>query len=224
MTTRRTDKTYADLRRRIMSGRYMPGEHLREEHLAQELGVSRTPVRSALQRLEADQLVTMESRGAIVARWTEWDVAEIFDLRVLLEPYGAAQAAKRASLEDIARLDALNAEMTSLSKGRPDQHLQRIEAINNEFHHCILEAAGSGRLKALASGFVDTPVMIGSFYFYDPAEIVESAQHHVVITDAIRRRDATFAARAMEYHLSVTRIRFEKQRVPRQEPETPLDM
>lgn len=215
MSTKRTDKTYAQLRRRIMSGHYAPGEHLREEHIAQEFGVSRTPVRAALQRLEADRLVAMESRGALVARWTDWDVAEIFDLRILLEPHAASLAARHAEPDHIAQMDALNAEMLDLAKVKSGQKLERIEAINNAFHHLVLEAAGSGRLKALAGPFVDTPVMIGSFYFYDPAEVADSAQHHVTITDAIRRGDADFARRAMGYHLEVSRARFDKQRVAR---------
>lgn len=213
MSTKRTDTTYATLRRRIMSGHYAPGEHLREEHIGQELGVSRTPVRGALQRLEADRLVTMEPRGAIVARWTAWDVAEVFDLRLLLEPHAAGLAAKKAEPHHIAKMDALNAEMMDLAKTKSEQKLARIEAINNAFHHLILEAAGSGRLKALASTFVDTPMMLGSFYFYDPAEIIESVQHHIVMTDAIRRGDADLARRAMEFHLRVAIVRFEKQRV-----------
>lgn len=213
MSSKRSDQTYVTLRRRIMSGHYAPGEHLREEHIGQELGVSRTPVRNALQRLEADQLITMEPRGAIVARWTDWDVTEVFDLRILLEPHAAALAAKRAEPQHLEQMEALNAEMMELARTRSEQKLARIEAINNAFHHLILEAAGSGRLKALASTFVDTPVMLGSFYFYDPAEIAESAQHHIVITDAIRRGDADFARRAMGYHLEVSRARFERQRV-----------
>ena len=221
MAARHSDKIYAELRRRIMSGRYEAGAHLREEHVAQEFGVSRTPVRAAMQRLDADQLVTIASRGAIVARWTDWDVAEIFDLRMLLEPFAASMAAKRASEADIARMDALNAEMLSLVKAKGEPQLQRIEAINNAFHHLVLEAAGSGRLKGLASSFVDTPVMIGSFYFYSPAELAESAQHHMVIVDAIRRRDAEFATRAMEYHLKVSAARFEKQRVSRKADDHP---
>lgn len=215
MTSRRSDNTYAELRRRIMSGRYAPGEHLREEHVAQDLGVSRTPVRAALQRLEADQLVTVQSRGAVVARWTDWDVAELFDLRILLEPHAAALAARRAEPHHIAVMDALNAEMLELAEGRTDADLARIEEINNAFHHLVLEAAGSGRLKGLAGPFVDTPVMIGSFYFYDPADILESARHHIVIADAIRRGNPGFAGRAMGYHLEISRARFEKQRVAR---------
>lgn len=213
MSTKRTDQTYATLRRRIMSGHYAPGEHLREEHIGQELGVSRTPVRGALQRLEADRLVIMEPRGAIVARWTAWDVAEVSGLRILLEPYAASLAAKNAEPHHIAEMDALNAEMMELAKAKSEHKLARIEAVNNAFHHLILEAAGSGRLKGLAGPFVDTPMMLGSFYFYDQAEIIESVQHHTVITDAIRRGDADFARRAMEYHLRIAIVRFEKQRV-----------
>lgn len=106
-----TDSLYAELRRRIMSGVYPPGARLREEHIAEEMQVSRTPVRAALQRLTDDGLLQAAARGAIVAGWTQWDVAEVFELRRLLEPHAAGLAAERATPEQIEALDRLNDEM-----------------------------------------------------------------------------------------------------------------
>ena len=103
-----SDSLYAELRRRIMSGRYAPGERLREESVAHEMQVSRTPVRAALQRLVEDGLLVAAARGATVAGWTHWDIAEAFELRILLEPHAAGLAAERATPGQIDEMDALN--------------------------------------------------------------------------------------------------------------------
>src|SRR5713226_2530768 len=92
---RATDTAYEAVRQMILSGEAEAGSRLGEAELAETLGLSRTPVREALQRLGADGLVdVLPHRGARVARWTRDDLAEIFELRSLLEPYAAARAAR----------------------------------------------------------------------------------------------------------------------------------
>src|ERR1700748_672830 len=93
-----TDSTYASIRRAIMAGRAAPGTYLKEKHPAEIMGVSRTPVRAALQRLVGDQLLRSEAnRGVFVAEWTSRDIQEVFELRLLLEPYAAGLAALHAT-------------------------------------------------------------------------------------------------------------------------------
>lgn len=208
-----SDTLYADLRRRLMSGYYAPGAWLREEHIAEEMKVSRTPVRAALQRLVEDGLLVAAARGATVAQWTQWDVAEVFELRMLLEPHAAGLAAERATPEQVADMEALNDEMEHWVKSRKDDRVARIQAVNNRFHHLLVEAARSGRLKALLQNYLDMPIMIGSFYFYSEQEMRESVEHHRQVTLAIRRRDRRFAEQAMAFHLRASFVRFEMQRV-----------
>ncbi len=208
-----SDTLYADLRRRLMSGYYAPGAWLREEHIAEEMNVSRTPVRAALQRLVEDGLLVAAARGATVAQWTQWDVAEVFELRMLLEPHAAGLAAERATPAQVEEMEALNAEMAQWAASRKDDRLARIQAVNNRFHHLLVEAAHSGRVKALLQNFLDMPIMIGSFYFYSEQEMLDSVEHHRQITLAIRRRDRRFAEQAMAYHLRASFVRFEMQRV-----------
>ncbi|KAB2896243.1 MAG: GntR family transcriptional regulator [Burkholderiaceae bacterium] len=208
-----SDTLYADLRRRLMSGYYAPGAWLREEHIAEEMKVSRTPVRAALQRLVEDGLLVAAARGATVAQWTQWDVAEVFELRMLLEPHAAGLAAERATPEQVAEMEALNDEMERWVKSRKDDRVARVQAVNNRFHHLLVEAARSGRLKALLQNYLDMPIMIGSFYFYSEQEMRESVEHHRQVTLAIRRRDRRFAEQAMAFHLRASFVRFEMQRV-----------
>lgn len=208
-----SDSLYAELRRRIMSGRYAPGERLREESLAQEMQVSRTPVRAALQRLVDDGLLVAASRGATVAGWTQWDVVEAFELRILLEPHAAGLAAERATQEQMDAMDALNEEMHACAIAETDDRAARVQSVNNRFHHLLVEAAHSGRLKSLLQNFLDMPIMIGSFYFYSQQDMLDSVGQHRQVAAAIRRRDRQFAEQAMAFHLRASFLRFEMQRV-----------
>ena len=102
------DKAYAALRERIFSGALRAGERLKERELCRELDVSRTPVREALRRLEADGLVEIEPRrGGVVAGINAEEASEIYSLGVLLESYAARLAAERATEADLAELDRL---------------------------------------------------------------------------------------------------------------------
>src|SRR5258708_39086223 len=90
------ERVLDSLRDRILSGAYAVGFHLRESQVAAELGVSRTPIREALQRLAVEGLIDLyPNRGARVAGWSEQELEEIFGLRILLESYGARLAAPR---------------------------------------------------------------------------------------------------------------------------------
>ncbi len=211
--TKISDTLYADLRRRLMSGHYAPGARLREESIAEEMKVSRTPVRAALQRLVEDGLLVPTTRGATVAGWTQWDVAEIFELRMLLESHAAGLAAERATPEQMAEMEALNDEMERWVKSGKDDRIARVQAANNRFHHLMVEAAHSGRLKAMLANFLDTPIMIGSFYFYSDQEMLNSVEHHRQIVQAIRSRNHAYAEQAMAFHLRASFMRFEMQRV-----------
>ena len=208
-----SDTLYAELRRRIMSGHYAPGERLREESLAQEMQVSRTPVRAALQRLVEDGLLVAASRGATVAGWTQWDIAEAFELRILLEPHAAGLAAERATPQQIGEMDALNDEMHACALAETDDRAARVQAVNNRFHHLLVEAAHSGRMSGMLQNFLDMPIMIGSFYFYSQQDMLDSVSQHRQVAAAIRRRDRRFAEQAMAFHLRASFLRFEMQRV-----------
>src|ERR1700754_2659197 len=106
------DLVYGELRRRLMAGAFLPGERLLEEHIAKELDVSRTPVRQAIERLEADGLVKRDGRrGTVVLGWLDRDINEAFELRLLLEPYAARAAAMRATPAQIDLLEELNQHM-----------------------------------------------------------------------------------------------------------------
>lgn len=208
-----SDYVYGELRRRLMAGSFLPGEPLREEHIATQLSVSRTPVRNAIERLIADGLVTREGRrGAVVLGWQDRDIDEAFELRMLLEPYSAKTAAERATPEQIDELERINQCMLdAVNSGAPD-HVGQVQHYNNLFHHALLEAAQSARVRSLVENLLDMPIIIGSFYFYGRDDMLRSVDHHRQIIAAIRARDPECAEIAERFHLATTHLLFRSHR------------
>src|SRR3954454_15761195 len=137
------DRAYSVLRQRLVGGHYRPGFHLREEPLAQELGLSRTPVRAALKRLVEDGLATTDAgQGIHVAEWSEADVEETFRLRILLEAHATELAVVRGGSELVERLEACNRTMAAAIAKCDDAATSTIQAINREFHRTLLTFAG----------------------------------------------------------------------------------
>ncbi|MPT28564.1 MAG: GntR family transcriptional regulator [Achromobacter sp.] len=213
MTSAR-DLVYGELRRRLMSGVFLPGERLREEHIAAELSVSRTPVRSAIERLIADGLVKREGRGAVVLGWVDRDINEAFELRLLLEPYAARSAAERATPEQIDHLEQINQRMLEAILSDDTDRVARVQHCNNLFHHALLDAAQSARVRTMVENLLDMPIIIGSFYFYTHDDMLRSVEHHRQIIAALRARDPACADIAMRFHLTTTHLLFRSQRKP----------
>jgi DNA-binding GntR family transcriptional regulator len=196
-----------------MAGAFMPGERLREEHVAKELNVSRTPVRQAIERLESDGLVKRDGRrGTVVLGWLDRDIDEAFQLRLLLEPYAARVAAQHASAAQIEALEAINASMLEAALSDDADHVERVQRHNNHFHHALLDAAQSARVRSLVDSLLDLPIIIGSFYFYSREEMLRSVEHHRDIIRALRARDSAYAETAMRFHLAATHLLFREQR------------
>lgn len=207
------DYVYAELRRRLMAGSFMPGERLREEHIASELSVSRTPVRSAIERLVTDGLVKHEGRrGAVVLGWQDRDIDEAFELRMLLEPYSAKAAAERVTPEQIAELDRINQSMLDAINADAPDSVAQVQHFNNQFHHALLEAAQSARVRSMVENLLDMPIIIGSFYFYTKDDMLRSVEHHRQIIAALRARDAECAEIAVRFHLAATHLLFRSHR------------
>lgn len=207
------DYVYGELRRRLMAGAFLPGERLREEHIAAEMSVSRTPVRSAIDRLVADGLVKREEgRGASVLGWQARDIDEAFELRMLLEPYAAKLAAERASTEQIDELEAINRDMLAVIRSDSSERVTQVQQLNNRFHHALLNAAQSARVRAMVGDLLDMPIIIGSFYFYTRDDMLRSVEHHNQIIAALRARDSECARIAMRFHLSSTHLLFRSHR------------
>lgn len=201
-----SDKAYEAIRDMIVDGVFAPGDHLSEEHLSAEIGVSRTPVREALRRLDAEGLVEFTPNlGAVVTTWTEEDSDEIFDLRGMLESYGARRATIRATDEQIAELRRLAEQQYRESVERRAGHLERIAELNSLFHRRMQEAAASNRLGRALAALIEAPLMMRTFQKYTPEDLQRSAQHHLEIVLALEARDPEWAASVMLSHIHAAR-------------------
>jgi DNA-binding GntR family transcriptional regulator len=197
-----TDLAYERIRDRILSGEYPAGAHLKEEEIAHDTGASRTPVREALRRLNAEQLVTfLPNRGAYVSAWSEDDVNEIFVLRAILEGYAAYRAATRISVEQLASLETCADAIDTHLASADDVGRSAIGDANHRFHGIILEAANSERLTKLLSWLVETPLILRAFEHYTVDDIAHSNQHHREMIDALRAHNPIWAQKVMETHL-----------------------
>jgi DNA-binding GntR family transcriptional regulator len=198
--SRAADGAYSELRRRILAGAIPAGTHLGEAEIAGSLGVSRTPVREALQRLSADGLVDLvPHRGAQTISWTPADLADVFELRALLEPYGAARAASRGlSAAALALMSELCDQMESAVR---DADFGRVAELNTSLHNAVLAAAGNPRLADMVKTIVLVPVVIGTFARYDAEALHRSMQHHRELIVALRAGDAAWAESVMRAHL-----------------------
>ncbi len=127
-----TGATVAELRRRILSGAVAAGEALRQDALAREFGISRIPLREAFHQLAAEGLVTLHPhRGAVVTELSAADIAELFDLRAMLEPDLIRRAVPRLTATDFERAETILADYAA-AIGRGD--LEAYGELNREYH------------------------------------------------------------------------------------------
>ena len=184
------DLTYQAIRDRIISGDYSPGTHLKEEVVAQDTGASRTPVREALRRLNAEQLVEFApNRGVYVTSWSLEDVEEIYTLRSILEIQAAFRAATRIVENEIAVLIECADRIDTLLAYGGERNTIEIFAANHRFHGTILDASQSERLSKMLSWLVEVPVTLQTFEKYSDRDIERSNHHHRELIDAFRSRD-----------------------------------
>ena len=199
-------RAYSTLRAQIIEGTHPPGARVTEQEVAASAGVSRTPVREALRRLEAEGLLRfVPHQGAFVTSWSEQDTEDIFELRAMLEGYGARLAATRATAEDRRQLRHLAEEQCREAAQRLPGCLERIADLNSQFHHRLLSTAGSARLRATLITLSSAPLVLQTFRDYDGDDLGRSAHHHMEIVEAIEARDGDWAASVMHSHVMAAR-------------------
>lgn len=202
-----TEAAYTALRDGIVSGEHPGGSRLKEEDLAGVLGLSRTPVREALRRLHAEGLVTVQPRrGALVCTWSADELDEIFELRALVEGYGAKRAATRVTDAQLAHLEDLCDEMdqAAADPGGPDH--DRIGELNSELHREVHRAASSRYVAGLLTSLVQMPLVTRTFQRYEPEELARSMGHHRELVAALRARRGEWAEAVMHAHVEAARV------------------
>src|SRR3954452_24627330 len=142
---RRSGAAYDRVRADIVHGVLRPNQRLVEAELAEQLGVSRTPVREALQRLVLERLVRRERGGWVVHEHSPEEIEAIYEVRAALEGYAAFLAADRADEAQLAELDAIYPSGEAALELGPDEQVE----LNERFHDGVIAAAGNARLAEL---------------------------------------------------------------------------
>jgi DNA-binding GntR family transcriptional regulator len=205
-TRSRADFVYESLRDAISDGRVGAGERIREEEIARNLGVSRTPVREALQRLQQRGLLVFGAgRGLTVAQLTPHQVMQLYAMREILEGSAARFAAQHATETDVAILYRLQKE---LANAEPDAML--LVTLNRRFHQAIYEAAHNQYLLQTLNMLHDSLALLHNTTFRVPNRRSESDEEHRRIVAAIEGRDPDQAEKAAREHIrAAQRTRFE---------------
>ncbi|MHB1124150.1 MAG: GntR family transcriptional regulator [Ramlibacter sp.] len=193
------DEVAAQLRERIFSGELLPGSFLDEPALAEQMNISRTPLREALKVLTAEGLVRHEPRrGCFVNEVTEQDLDDIFPVLTMLEGRCAFEAALHASAADLQALEALHDKLARHARAR---RINDYYAANYAIHEAIITLAGN-RWLAQVIGVLRKIVKLARLQqLHAPGRLEESLAEHQAVFAALQARDAAAAEAAMRVHL-----------------------
>ncbi|NPD68657.1 GntR family transcriptional regulator (plasmid) [Lichenicola cladoniae] len=199
-----TEQAYAILRKEIITCELPPGAEVSELELADRFGMSKTPVREALGRLDLEGFVdTFPRRGYRITPVTISDINNLFAIRALLEPAAAALAAQAMSPGALDALDKVAGASYTVGKSRTLDHFVQS---NRLFHSAIAEGSGNRRLQSLIMAHLEE----SERFFYIGARTrdvnVETNRDHSTIVTVLRHRDAKEAASIMAEHIETTRI------------------
>jgi DNA-binding GntR family transcriptional regulator len=182
----------------IDAGVYMPGDRLVESELAERLGVSRTPVREALQRLETQSMLTRDGRSLIVASLDHNQLAELYVVRTELEGLAARLAARHASDEEIRVLQGMVADDRRLLGGDP----RALSRANKRFHRQIHLASHNRFLIQQLDLVHRSMALMATTSFAAEGRDAEALAEHDTIVAAIAARDGEAAYLALRSHIS----------------------
>lgn len=193
------DVVFNTLRQAILTGELKPGERLMEIHLANRLGVSRTPIREAIRKLELEGLVTMiPRRGAEVAQITEKSMSDVLEVRRAMDALCAQLACERITEE---ALEHLKEACERFEQATRTKDVKKIAQADVELHDIILQATGNNRLIQLVNNLSEQMYRYRFEYIKDFSQHERLVEEHRIIYESLVRRDREQAARAAETHI-----------------------
>jgi DNA-binding GntR family transcriptional regulator len=195
------ESIFQTLRSEILSGMQQPGTAVRETSLAERFGVSRTPVREALSRLQQERLLERVARGLQVPQVDPQQVIQIYDMRILLEEEAARQAAKARQFPDLMRLEALLQRDRQLRE--PDDYT-RITT-NLEFHAAVWNCAHNPVLRDLLERLSTHLIHAPRSTLSTGNRWAESLDEHEALVKAIEIQDGDAAGKIAREHMETAR-------------------
>jgi DNA-binding GntR family transcriptional regulator len=187
----------------IRDGQLRPGQRLRENDLAEQLGVSRTPVREALKTLVAHGLVSATHDGLVVRTLTPQEITELYTAWAELEGVAARQAALNARPSDVRLMRSI------CDRWNPDFTAERLGSINHDLHQAIYSASYNTFLHRALDAIDNSVALLGLQTYTDAERRATAGAEHLRIVEAIERRDAQGAADAAAGHIEQSeKVRF----------------
>jgi DNA-binding GntR family transcriptional regulator len=199
------DWAYTTIKASILNFKIPPGTQMHVDQLADQMGTSRTPIREALLRLERDGLVRVSPRvGFFVTEVTKQDLAELFELREMLESRATRQAAANLTKDDLAYLDQL-LDKSEAAVQRGDLH--RFLEIEIKFHTFLVQHAQNRHLAEMMGSLRDLTYRERIISLESIDNVRASLAEHRKVVEALHAADAALAARLMSEHICAARDR-----------------
>jgi DNA-binding GntR family transcriptional regulator len=197
-----SDEVYRILRERILNSHSAPGERLQLAEIQSQMGISRTPLQHALNRLAVEGLVQIVPRkGTFVTRPARQDIEEAFELRSILEAYAAEMAAQSMTAAECDALCALADKMAQLAQAEGGPQARRTyDHLDQQFHQLIVDASGGKHLKKLWTQ-VNAHVRIARTRVRLFGELGLRTTEHAEIAHAFAARDGARARKLLEEHI-----------------------
>lgn len=195
------DIVFQTLRKAILTGELEPGERLMETQLGEKLGVSRTPIREAIRKLELEGLVVMVPRkGAQVAQFTEKDIQDVLEVRAALEALAARLACKRMDDRSFLRLQLIIAEYDYASK---DKDIEVMIEKDVEFHETIFKATQNEKLNQFFSNMREQVDRYRIAYLKNAEQNNNVQGEHLALLEALKARDEDKASALATKHIQI---------------------
>lgn len=190
---------FESLREAIINGRLRPGERLMEIQLADEMGVSRTPVREAIRKLELEGFVVMVPRkGAYVAGISMKDIADVFEVRAALESLAAGLAAERITEEELEKLER---SLVLVAESTEAQDLDSLITADTDFHDILYAASRNEKLVQIVSNLREQIQRFRMASLSSPGRMKVALEEHRKIVEALSARDIELAQNLARDHI-----------------------
>ena len=188
------------MRERILKGEYKIGEKIKETHVAEELRVSRTPIRKAFKQLEQEGLIEyIPNRGCYAKGFTKRDIEDVYAIRKALEELTTEWAVARITDEDVAQMEEKCDEMQGYVNQGDSAH---VLSVNKEFHEIIYQATGSRFMSQVLRSYKQYIEQTTRPIFYEQKFLQEIVDEHRAIVKAFEKRNTEEAVEAMSTHMT----------------------
>lgn len=187
------------LRDAIITGVLQPGERLMEIQLAEELGVSRTPVREAIRKLELEGFVVMvPRRGTYVADLSLKDANEVFEIRTALDVLAAGLAAERITDEELEELERM---LVHIGEYIDTENMDKLVEADSQFHDLLYKASRNDRLVGFISNLREQLTRFRAISIAYPGRLIKTWEEHRRLVEAIAQRNSDLAMQIAREHM-----------------------